>query len=52
MTSNTKTNSSFRNTEFALLDIPRIEEIFWAKSGREKPSEKEERLNVSCSMLG
>ena len=41
MTSNANTHSSFRKSAIGLLDkhvvIPRVEEIFLAKSWREKP---------------
>ena len=51
MTSNANTQSSFRKSVLSLLDkhmvIPRVEEIFLAKSGREKPSEREERLDIN-----
>ena len=51
MTSNANTNSSFRNRLLALLDkhvvIPRVENIFLAKSGREQPWSGEEHRDVN-----
>ena len=51
MTSNANTNISFRTRLLALLDkhvvIPRVEEIFLAKSGREKFGRGEEHRDVN-----
>ena len=59
MTSNANTNSSFRNRLLALLDkhvvIPRVENIFLAKSGRENlgrgEEQEEEEYTVKCKRM-